>query len=349
MTHFNNNDSTTNIDGIPLEDAVEQYLSYREHELSQATLQGHNYRLSHLPRWAADRDDIADTADLTPRSLFEYRQWRQQDGDLNIVSVHTQMSTVRTFIKTCEQMGIVAPDLHSSVPVPSPDGADERESLLDAERAGTIREYLSRYQYASFDHVLFELLWSTGMRVGSARSIDVSDVDCTAAQLRLRHRPDSDTPLKNGQRGERSIALPSDVVSACRDYLDARRPDAVETTADGRREPFFVREEGRGRPSKTTLRRAVYRLTQPCLHSECPHGTSPDECDAAGYTSRPSGCPSIRSPHDIRRGSITTYLRDDVPVAAIRDRSNVSETVLDKHYDVRSESEKAEQRRKYFE
>lgn len=55
------------------------------------------------------------------------------------------------------------------------------------------------------------------------------------------------------------------------------------------------------------------------------------------------------SPHAIRRGSITHYLSEDVPVEVIGDRMNVSRDVLDKHYDKRSEDVGLEQRRGYLE
>jgi hypothetical protein len=73
-----------------------------------------------------------------------------------------------------------------------------------------------------------------------------------------------------------------------------------------------------------------------------------NECEAT-FSSRYSKCPFNASPHDIRRGSITHYLTEDVPEKVVSDRMNVSKDVLDKHYDKRSEEVKVEQRREYLE
>jgi hypothetical protein len=55
------------------------------------------------------------------------------------------------------------------------------------------------------------------------------------------------------------------------------------------------------------------------------------------------------NPHPIRRGSITHFLSQDVPVEIVGDRMNVSRDVLGKHYDKRSAKVKLEQRRSCLE
>lgn len=52
----------------------------------------------------------------------------------------------------------------------------QRDETLDAETAEAILEYLSKYHFASRNHVLFALLWETGIRIGATNSLDVNDV-----------------------------------------------------------------------------------------------------------------------------------------------------------------------------
>lgn len=73
----------------------------------------------------------------------------------------------------------------------------------------------------------------------------------------------------------------------------------------------------------------------------------PVECEAT-YYKRASTCPSSRSLHDVRSGRVTAYQLQDVPRRVVSDRLDASDDVLDKHYDRRSEREKAEQRCNYL-
>ena len=59
--------------------------------------------------------------------------------------------------------------------------------------------------------------------------------------------------------------------------------------------------------------------------------------------------PSSRSPHGVRRGSITKHLRDKTPTDIVTERVNVSKDVLAKHYDQRTEREKMQIRREFIE
>jgi hypothetical protein len=73
-----------------------------------------------------------------------------------------------------------------------------------------------------------------------------------------------------------------------------------------------------------------------------------DDCEALGARCGASKCPSSVSPHAVRRGSITHHLTEDVPEQVVSDRMNVSQRVLEEHYDRRTEEVKVEQRRGYL-
>lgn len=59
--------------------------------------------------------------------------------------------------------------------------------------------------------MLIALFWETGIRMGTARGIDIPNADPEREAIHIWHRPAEDTPLKNGSREERKIAIASDL------------------------------------------------------------------------------------------------------------------------------------------
>jgi hypothetical protein len=80
--------------------------------------------------------------------------------------------------------------------------------------------------------------------------------------------------------------------------------------------------------------------------NKCPHDREIDECEAAD-AGKASGCPSSVSPHPIGKGSITNHGNKGWPVEAVSDRADVSQEMLDNHYDEASISEKRERRAEF--
>jgi site-specific recombinase XerD len=334
---------SSDVDGLPIKQAIEMYLNYRGGEVTESTLKAHRYRLSHLVRWAEEKD-IETTAEFDGRTLNQYRTWRQQDGGLNNVTLHTQLSTLRVFIRWCEQIDAVETGLHEKILLPQLGRTeDQRDAMLDSESAGKLIEYLRQFEFATRTHALVEVLWHTGMRIGAVQSLDLQDYDSEDRLLEVRHRPDQGTTLKNKEQGERYVALKESVCDVLDAYIEYKRNDVVDEYG---REPLFTSTHGR--PEKSTLRDSLYRITRPCIYTgNCPHDRDQETCEAMDRN-RASKCPSSVSPHAIRRGSITHYLSEDAPEKAVSDRMDVSLDVLEKHYDRRTERSKSEQRRDYF-
>lgn len=333
------------LEPIEPEKAVELYLEDRKSELSKRSQYGHKSRLSHFISWC-DREDINNMNTLSGRDLHRFRLWRRRDGDLAPISEKTQMDTLRVFIRWCNTIDAVPSDLHAKVVSPSMSENEEtRDVMVDAEVAEQILEYLSSYEYASIRHVCFLLMWRALLRRGAVHALDVSDYDASEMSLEIRHRPATETPIKNKEHGERFIALNDSTCAVLDDWLNDRRPDVEDEYG---RESLLA--TSKGRPHVTTIQNYVYSVTTPCLMTdECPHDRAIEECDAAGVRTGASKCPSSRSPHAVRRGAITHWLSSDVPEPIVGARGNLSSGVLAKHYDKRTERKKMEQRRKYLE
>jgi site-specific recombinase XerD len=314
--------------------AVELYLERREDDASDSTLQAHEYRLKHFIRWC-EKEDITNLNELSGRRLYEYRIWRKEDGNLNPTSIRTQLSTLRAFIKFCESIEAVDDNLHEDIALPAlKDGEGVRDVMLESDRAKKIRSHLRRFEYASARHVVFDLLWTTGMRTGALHSLDVGDVKAEKQALKIRHRPDTGTSLKNGNRGERMVAVKERTLELLQDWISYNRPDSTDEYG---RAPLIATDSGR--MAKGSIRKSIYRVTRPCaINGEC--------CGEKGEF--PSKCEASHSPHALRRGSITFHLKEDVPKQVVSDRTNVSPDVLDEHYNEMTHEEQMEQRREYL-
>jgi site-specific recombinase XerD len=331
------------LEPIDPETAYELYPADREHELSEASLKGHRYRLKHFVRWSREKG-ITNLNTLNGRLLHEYRLWRREDGDLNKVSEKSQMDTLRAFVRWLESIDAVEQDLSEKVLSPNIT-ADEnsRDVMLEADRADTVLAYLAKYKYASVQHVAIALMWHSMMRVGGVHALDVGDFHPQDQYLEVRHRPDTETPIKNKGDGERLIALSDHIAKLVADWLASKRPAVTDGYG---REPLLA--SAQGRTQKTTLRAYVYRWTRPCEYGEeCPHDRDPEDCERTNRDAA-SKCPSSVSPHAIRRGSITDRLNNEMPEKVVSDRANVSPAVIEQHYDRRTEGEKMEQRRDFL-
>jgi site-specific recombinase XerD len=279
--------------------------------------------------------------DVTARTIHDYRLSIKGEYAQSTLSIY--LSTVRQFVAFCESIDAVTPDVSERIVLPDRE-RNARSELLESDEATAILSYLRKHHYSSRTHALLALLWHTGIRTGTAHGLDVTDVDTERDRLRVRHRPETGTPLKNGDKAERFIALSADVSEVLSDYIEEHRHDVTDENS---RKPLFTTREGRA--TKNTIRRNIYAVTRPCATGRgCPHGRDESECDAARRMNAASKCPSTVSGHPVRRGAITHHIRQDVPDKVVSDRMNVSQDVLDQHYDRRSEDEKAEQRRQFL-
>lgn len=75
------------------------------------------------------------------------------------------------------------------------------------------------------------------MRRGAAQALDLEDYHRDEQYLEVVHRPDSGTPLKNGDGGERLVAVSDGVADLLTDWIDEQRP---AITDDNGRQPLLA-------------------------------------------------------------------------------------------------------------
>ena len=323
--------------------AVELFIADKEAEYRWATLKSYQSRLRYFTRWCDERG-ISNCNELTGRLLHEYRIWRRSQGEYSPATQKTHLDSIRVFIRWLGTIDGVDPDLHLKVRSPklTPD-ENSRSVTLEQEDAEAMLAYLERFEYASTQHVALSLLWHTMLRLGAIYALDLDDYDREERFLSIVHRPDTGTPIKNGNSGQRLVALSGEICTLLDDYILGRRKD--ETDEYGRK-PLLTSVNGR--MSKNTIRGYCYDYSRPCMTGQdCPHGRERETCEFVP-SDKSSKCPSSVSPHPFRRGGITHYLANDVPETTVSQRANVSPDVIEQHYNQRTAKEKMEQRRQYL-
>jgi len=333
---------TQSLEPILPEKAVDQYLKSRGQDASESTIQNHRYRLKHFLKWC-DHVSIVNLNELSGRDCENYKNWRIAQGDVADITLEQQLRTFRVFLRYCESIEAIEGGISEKLIIPKiSKGEAVRDDAITHEEACAIRDHLWKYEYATKEHVIFSLLYHTGMRRGACVSLDVADWHSEDEYVEVQHRPDASvsTPLKLKQEGERNLSILNARLSeAMEDYLSHNR--IPHTEPDGR-EPLFTTSHGR--ISGNAVQSIVYRVTRPCYYSkECPHGRDVDTCEAT-ESNHYSACPSSVSPHPIRRSAIHHHLNSNVSKSIASERMAVSVDTLEEHYDARSREEKRQAR-----
>ena len=318
------------------------YLSERKMEVREATLTNQKYHIHAFADWAEDIE-LGPAHNLNGYTVNQFKTWKRDQTEIADITLYNTLMSIRGFLKWGEKRELIQEGVHEKLDIPEVDDPT-RHTTIPPERATKILDYYSKYKYASQDHILFYLLYHTGIRVGTAIGIDVDDWKPEQRLLQLRDRPNTDTPLKNKEKGQRDVVIARDgLVNALNDYIENHNG----TKDKHGRTPLFTTREGR--PTRQTLQLYVQNLTQPCQYTnECPHGRDVSTCDYKHKMKDSPKCPSAVSPHPIRRSAITHHLNSDVPKQTVAERMNVSIKVLEEHYNEQTHEESANVRRKYL-
>jgi site-specific recombinase XerD len=324
---------------ISIRDATSRYLRRRRADATDASIKAWKYRLKLFYEWA-EGIGIARAGDLRGYDLDEYYEVRSTE--VAPATLQGEMSTLKKFAEFLESIEAVDDGLADRVRVPNI--ADEDlvdETSLKTEDAIPLIQYYRRDSgdRGSRDHVLLELAWISGARKGGLRGLDIRDVFLEENFVQFRHRPDTGTPLKNKTEIERPVAIPPETSDVIDRFIKHHRYDVHD---DHGRQPLLASRLGR--PTEGTIRDWMYIATQPCLHSPCPHGKERASCEWTEYD-QASACPSSRSPHQIRTGSITWQLNIGIPPAIVAERVGASVDTIRKHYDQASTESRLRRRR----
>lgn len=104
------------------------YLDERSHELADATIQSHRYRLKQFVQWC-DQEDIENLNNLSGRDVHGFRVKRRNEDDLATATMKGQLATLRVFLRFCATIDAVEP------------GLDEKTSSRRPRRMTLVKSY----------------------------------------------------------------------------------------------------------------------------------------------------------------------------------------------------------------
>ena len=317
-----------NPEDLKIRHARDRYLRRRRPDATDQSLDTWEYRLKLFVEWCGSVG-ITRVGELRKYDLDEFYELRS--SEIAPATLEGEMWTLKMFVRFLEDIGAVDEGLAKAVRIPDLDPEDRsNDTKLHTDAALALLRYYrdSARHYASRMHVVFELAWITGARIGGLRALDLEDCDFGEnAYVEFRHRPETGTPLKNKMRGERPVALPEETADALQEYVGQNRHNVRD---EGGRQPLLA--STRGRPVLNTLRCWTYTATLPCLHTDCPHGKERVTCEWVDMH-HASKCPSSRSPHQIRTGAITYLLNAGWPPEDVAERVNSNVETIEQHYD----------------
>uniref|UniRef100_A0A7D5KYP7 Tyrosine-type recombinase/integrase n=2 Tax=Natrinema halophilum TaxID=1699371 RepID=A0A7D5KYP7_9EURY len=331
------------MNATPPHEAKNRYLKDKSTDVTDSTLANYKTTLNIFCDQLIERG-INDLNTLTSDEIQRFKEWRLDC--VKPITLKTDMTCIKDFIRFCEHVNAVPDGLHMMVRIPKPSREEEVSSdMLTREEATQILGHLQKHEYASLRHVIFAVLWKTGMRRSSLYALDIDDLDAgPKPHLKVRHRPNTGTPLKNKRKGERDVRIDRETVEVIEDYLEWNHSGGVDEQG---RMPLLMTSHGK-RCEPSTIQRNIYTATRPCHYTaECPMDRSIEGCEATSYNTA-SKCPGSVGPHALRRGYVTESLNAGQPRDVTADRVDMTIEVLDKHYDHATKSEKMERREEHL-
>jgi site-specific recombinase XerD len=326
-------------------EARDRWLNKLRVSKADSSVSAYHYQTKLWVEWCEEQG-ITSTGDLTGWDIESYETHRRGQG-VKPYTLQKELGTLRRFLEYAARIEVVDESLPEKVDPPDvPRDSQVDETMLNPDRAQRLLAYYRQNPgaRATRAHALLEVAWFTGARLGALRGLDVDDYDAGEQYVAFRHRPNQGTPLKNGEGGERVVGLPEKICEVLDEFVDQERHDEFD---DHGREPLLA--SAVGRPSTNAVRAWMYQATIPCLYTDCPHSHERETCEYLedSYNNL-SKCPSSRSPHQVRTGSITWQRNRGVPADVVSQRVNSSVRVIEKHYDKPDEVKEMEKRRRQY-
>jgi integrase/recombinase XerC len=260
---------------------------------SEHTVKSYQRDIKQLSRYCTDKT-IAHWADLTHTDVRSHVASRHRKG-LSSKSLQRELSAIRSFYNYLLKQGHVS--VNPAQHIQAPKQARKLPKMLDVDQLSGLLEAGANSLLEIRDLAMFELFYSSGLRLSELSALDLTDLDL----------PDSTLTVRIGKGGKsRILPIGSKAVTAIKNWLPQR---AVKTPAT---EPaLFVSTRG----TRLGQRSIELRLEQWC---------------------KKKGIAEHIHPHMLRHSFASHLLESSQDLRAVQEllgHSNISTTQIYTHLD----------------
>jgi integrase/recombinase XerC len=230
---------------VTFDDALTLFRRHLETEKirSKETVRAYMADLEDLRAYLASNAASEALANVTAIDRFHARGFlASRFGKIKKVSVGRKLAAIRTFFRFLVREGRV--EANPAAGLRSPKCEKPLPKALSVDE--TDRFFTRTVDRAKRDLAMFELLYSSGLRVGELTSLDVYDVDLSSGWVRV---------IGKGNK-ERYVPVGSKAVHALKDYLPLRDLQEANHPPTGRERPLFLNARG-ARLSSRSVRRIL--------------------------------------------------------------------------------------------
>ena len=198
-----------------------------EKRASEHTLKNYQRDLKHLVSYCA-KYDIADWGELTSADVLKHVAERHRLG-LSSKSLQRELSAIRSFYLFLMKTGQV--DNNPAQHVKAPKQPRKLPKTLDVDQVSALLDAGANSFLEIRDVAMFELLYSSGLRLSELSSLNLTDIDLHDKQL----------SVINGKGGKsRLLPIGTKAIEAIQQWLKVRPPlnendNAVFTSVKGKR------------------------------------------------------------------------------------------------------------------
>ena len=170
---------------------IDQFISYIEAEkrFSPLTVEAYQSDMDQFAQYLRDRFEIEDLTQVKTTTVKSYIVHLKEEGLVNR-SINRKMSTLRTFYKYCLRENLIEKSPMTGIKaLKQPKTLVKFVTETDINKVSFGEEAVFSTQR---DHLLFELLYQTGMRQAELRGLEDGDVDKIDMQLKIHGKRNKD-------------------------------------------------------------------------------------------------------------------------------------------------------------